>query len=152
MSSTATVVQPVERQDVHKSCRTIETLLTVLTDYCEAASAFAAIRKKLSRALKDAASLKTNAHFAGQSFLSLAQPSHSHNLVLISQCFRCECRHPRRLGRHRHQVCKDSRQGIQGRQLRGQKVVQETGGQSSPALVNPPKSPSRKRKRHTTSA
>ncbi|KAH0833013.1 hypothetical protein J3R83DRAFT_11998 [Lanmaoa asiatica] len=64
MSTPATAVQPAERQDIHKSCRTIETLLSVLNDYCEAASAFAAIQKKLSKALKDAAGLKTNAQFA----------------------------------------------------------------------------------------
>lgn len=62
----ATAVQPVERQDMHKSCRTIETLLSALHDYCEAASAFAAIQKKLSKALRDTAGLKTNAQFAGQ--------------------------------------------------------------------------------------
>lgn len=68
MSST---VQPVERQDIHKACRTIEALLAVLNDYCEAAGAFAAIQKKLSKALRDAAGLKTNAQFAGQFILIL---------------------------------------------------------------------------------
>ncbi|KAG6374414.1 hypothetical protein JVT61DRAFT_4451 [Boletus reticuloceps] len=68
MSTTAPTVQPVERQDIHKSCRTIETLLSVLNDYCEAAGAFAAIQKKLSRALRDAAGLKTNAQFAANAF------------------------------------------------------------------------------------
>ncbi|KAI9574029.1 hypothetical protein HD554DRAFT_2012743 [Boletus coccyginus] len=63
-----TAVQPVERQDIHKSCRTIETLTSVLTDYSEAASAFAAAQKKLSKALRDAAGLKTNAQFAANAF------------------------------------------------------------------------------------
>ncbi|KAF9243385.1 hypothetical protein BU15DRAFT_86366 [Melanogaster broomeanus] len=59
-------VQPAERQDIHKSCRTIETLLNVLTDYCEAASTFAAIHKKFAKALRDAAGSKTNAQSAGE--------------------------------------------------------------------------------------
>ena len=67
-----TALQPVERQDIHKSCRTIETLLSVLNDYCEAASAFAALQKKLSKALRDAAGLKTNAQFAGEFILGVA--------------------------------------------------------------------------------
>jgi hypothetical protein len=65
-------MQPVERQGIHKSCRTIETLLNVLNDYCEAASAFAVIQKRLSKALRDASGLKTNAQFAGEFILSVA--------------------------------------------------------------------------------
>ncbi|KAF9223788.1 hypothetical protein BS17DRAFT_733582 [Gyrodon lividus] len=68
MSTAATQVQPAERQDIHKSCRTIESLLNVLNDYCEAASAFATIQKKLAKALKDAAGLKTNAQSAANAF------------------------------------------------------------------------------------
>ncbi|KAG9314961.1 folate-sensitive fragile site protein Fra10Ac1-domain-containing protein [Chiua virens] len=49
----------------------VEALLAVLNDYCEAATAFATIQKKLSKALKDAAGLKTNPQFAGK-FISTA--------------------------------------------------------------------------------
>ena len=70
MSSTSTAV---ERQDIHKSCRTIEALLSVLNDYCEAASAFAAVQKKLAKALKEAAGLKTNVQFAGGSILCVTR-------------------------------------------------------------------------------
>ncbi|KAF8126938.1 hypothetical protein EV363DRAFT_1401375 [Boletus edulis] len=64
MSTTAPTVQPVERQDIHKSCRTIETLLSL-------AGAFAAIQKKLSKALRDAAGLKANAQFASSNILEV---------------------------------------------------------------------------------
>jgi hypothetical protein len=66
MSTATAAVQPAERQDIHKSCRTIETLLNVLSDYCEAANAFTTIQKKLAKALRDAAGSKTNAQFAGE--------------------------------------------------------------------------------------
>ena len=78
-----TAVQPVERQDIHKSCRTIEALLSILNDYCDAASAFAAIQKKLSKALRDAAALKTNPQFAGEFILSAAG-IHQPTTVVIS--------------------------------------------------------------------
>ncbi|KIJ13470.1 hypothetical protein PAXINDRAFT_117227 [Paxillus involutus ATCC 200175] len=68
MSTATTAVQPAERQDIHKSCRTIETLLNVLSDYCEAANAFTTIQKKLAKALRDAAGSKTNAQFAANAF------------------------------------------------------------------------------------
>ncbi|KAG8213324.1 folate-sensitive fragile site protein Fra10Ac1-domain-containing protein [Butyriboletus roseoflavus] len=68
MSPPTAALQPVERQDIHKSCGTIESLLSALNDYCEAASAFAARQKKLSKALRDAAGLKTNAQFAANAF------------------------------------------------------------------------------------
>ncbi|KAH7884464.1 hypothetical protein F5I97DRAFT_1889711 [Phlebopus sp. FC_14] len=64
MSTSTTTVQPAERQDIHKSCRTIETLVNVLHEYCDAASAFTSTQKKLARALKDAASLKTSTEYA----------------------------------------------------------------------------------------
>lgn len=96
--STAATVQPVERQGIHKSCRTIESLLSVLNDYCEIAGAFAAIRKKLSKALKDAAALKTNAQFAGES-APVSYVSLSDTPLAVSQCVRRErhrARSPRR--------------------------------------------------------
>ncbi|KIJ67007.1 hypothetical protein HYDPIDRAFT_174282 [Hydnomerulius pinastri MD-312] len=64
MSAAAMSLPPAERQDIHKSCRTIETLVNALSDYCEAASAFAGIQKKLAKALKDAAASKTSTQFA----------------------------------------------------------------------------------------
>lgn len=56
---------PADRNDIHKSCRTIETLVSTLTDYCETARAFASIQKKLAKALKEAAGLKAGVEYAG---------------------------------------------------------------------------------------
>ncbi|KAG1754090.1 hypothetical protein EDD22DRAFT_913709 [Suillus occidentalis] len=65
MTSPTTSLRPAERQDIHKSCRTLETLVNVLNDYCEAAEAIVALQRKLSKALKEAASLKTTSEIAG---------------------------------------------------------------------------------------
>lgn len=65
MSSPTTSPRPAERQDIHKSCRTLETLVNVFNDYCEAAGAIVALQRKLSKALKEAATLKTTSEVAG---------------------------------------------------------------------------------------
>lgn len=54
-----------ERSDIHKSCKTIEVIVNVLNDYCEAANAIVTIQKKLARALRDSASAKVTAEIAG---------------------------------------------------------------------------------------
>ena len=56
-----------ERNEIHKSCKSLETLLNVFNDYCEAAGAIATIEKKLVKALKDVASLKITGQNAGVS-------------------------------------------------------------------------------------
>jgi len=61
----AQTVHPAERHDIHKSCRTIEVLVSTLTDYCEAASTLASLQKKVARALKDAAGIKGGVEYAG---------------------------------------------------------------------------------------
>lgn len=66
MSGVDTSPQLAERQDIHKSCRTLETLLNILNDYSEAAGAIAALQRKLSKALKEAAALKTTGEIAGE--------------------------------------------------------------------------------------
>jgi hypothetical protein len=55
----------VERADIHKSCKSLETLLNVLNDYCEAATAVVALQKKLAKALRETASSKTTNEIAG---------------------------------------------------------------------------------------
>ncbi|KAG1871925.1 hypothetical protein C8R48DRAFT_651920 [Suillus tomentosus] len=65
MSSLTTSPRPAERQDIHKSCGTLETLVNMLTDYCEAAGAIVALQRKLSKTLKEAAALKTTNEIAG---------------------------------------------------------------------------------------
>ena len=61
-----TTTQLVERAEIHKSCKAFETLLNVFNDYCEAAGAVVILQKKLSKALKETASLKTTGEIAGQ--------------------------------------------------------------------------------------
>ncbi|TFK75205.1 hypothetical protein BDN72DRAFT_563199 [Pluteus cervinus] len=54
----------IERNDVHKSCKSMETLVNILNDYCEAAGAIAQLEKKLAKALRDAAGLKATGDVA----------------------------------------------------------------------------------------
>ncbi|KAH7912818.1 hypothetical protein BJ138DRAFT_1227604 [Hygrophoropsis aurantiaca] len=61
MSSTKATPHVSERQDIHKSCRTLETLVNVLSDYSDTAKAIVTLQKKLAKALKDAANLKSTA-------------------------------------------------------------------------------------------
>lgn len=65
MATDSTPLQLAERADVHKSCKSFETLLNVLNDYCEAAGAIVLLQKKLAKALRETASLKTTREIAG---------------------------------------------------------------------------------------
>ncbi|KAJ7104096.1 hypothetical protein B0H15DRAFT_808473 [Mycena belliarum] len=53
-----------ERVDIHKSCKSLETLLNVLNDYCEAAGAVVLLQKKLVKALHETANLKVTGEIA----------------------------------------------------------------------------------------
>jgi hypothetical protein len=53
-----------ERVDIHKSCKSLETLLSVLNDYCEAAGAVVLLQKKLAKALRETANLKVTGEIA----------------------------------------------------------------------------------------
>ncbi|RDB25837.1 hypothetical protein Hypma_006620 [Hypsizygus marmoreus] len=53
-----------ERADIHKSCKSLETLLNVLNDYCEAMGATVLLQKKLARALHETAGMKTTNEIA----------------------------------------------------------------------------------------
>ncbi|KAJ3514069.1 hypothetical protein NLJ89_g2587 [Agrocybe chaxingu] len=64
MASIASTPALAERADIHKSCKSIEALLNILNEYCEAAGAVVALQKKLAKSLKDMASLKTTAETA----------------------------------------------------------------------------------------
>lgn len=55
----------LERADVHKSCKSLEVLINVLNDYCEAASAIIVLQKKLAKALRESAGLKATGDIAG---------------------------------------------------------------------------------------
>jgi len=48
------------REDVHKSCKSLETVVNLLNGYCEAASATAILQKKLVKAIRDTASMKAS--------------------------------------------------------------------------------------------
>jgi hypothetical protein len=70
----AAVVQPqqpshpiaiAERTDIHKSCRALEAVVNILSDYAEAARAVVSLQKKLAKALRDAAALKVTSEIAG---------------------------------------------------------------------------------------
>lgn len=47
-----------DRESIHKSCRTLEAVVNVLNDYCEAANAILTLQRKLVKALRDAATVK----------------------------------------------------------------------------------------------
>lgn len=47
-----------ERNEIHKSCKTLESVVNVLNDYCEAANAIVSLQKKLAKALREAATAK----------------------------------------------------------------------------------------------
>lgn len=54
-----------ERPDIHKSCKSLETLLNVLNDYCEAIGNVAILQKKLAKALRETAGIKITGEIAG---------------------------------------------------------------------------------------
>jgi hypothetical protein len=60
-------VQPAlsERADIHKSCKSLETLVNILNDYCEAASSVVSLQKKLAKALRETAGSKATGEIAG---------------------------------------------------------------------------------------
>ncbi|KAG6909058.1 hypothetical protein DXG01_002211 [Tephrocybe rancida] len=53
-----------ERSDIHKSCKSLEALLSIFNDYCEAAGAIVILQKKLAKALRDTAGVKTTGEIA----------------------------------------------------------------------------------------
>lgn len=59
----------LERAEIHKSCKSLETLVNVLNDYCEAATAIVALEKKLAKALRVTAGLKVTGEIAGTHYL-----------------------------------------------------------------------------------
>ena len=56
MASTAPIL--VERADIHKSCKSLESIVSVLVTYTETSNALAIVQKKLAKALKEAANMK----------------------------------------------------------------------------------------------
>lgn len=54
-----------ERVDIHKSCKSLETLVNALNDYCEAAGAIVNLEKRLAKALRETAGLKVTGEVSG---------------------------------------------------------------------------------------
>lgn len=48
------------REDIHKSCKSLETVVNLLNGYCEAASTMVVLQKKLVKTIRDAASMKAS--------------------------------------------------------------------------------------------
>ncbi|KAH9999186.1 hypothetical protein BJV74DRAFT_949873 [Russula compacta] len=65
-------VHVAERGDIHKSCRALEVIVNLLDDYSEAARAIVTLHKKLSKALKDASSVKPTGEVPGNAFSASA--------------------------------------------------------------------------------
>jgi hypothetical protein len=55
----------VERTDIHKSCKSLEAVVNLLNDYCEAAGAVVQLQKKLAKSVRDVANLKITPEYAG---------------------------------------------------------------------------------------
>ncbi|KAI5118106.1 hypothetical protein M0805_005213 [Coniferiporia weirii] len=62
----------IERVDIHKSCKALESIVNVFNDYCQAAESLALEQKKLSRALRDAAGLKATNELVGNALNAAA--------------------------------------------------------------------------------
>ncbi|THH08911.1 hypothetical protein EW145_g2368, partial [Phellinidium pouzarii] len=62
----------IERIDIHKSCKALETIANVFNDYCQAAESLAVEQKKLARALKDAVGLKATNGLVGNALSAAA--------------------------------------------------------------------------------
>ena len=56
----------IERADVHKSCKALETIVNVFNDYCQAAESLSLVQKKLAKALRDASGMKATNDLAGE--------------------------------------------------------------------------------------
>lgn len=66
MATQASVPILSERTDVHKSCKSLEAVVNLCNDYCEAAAAVVQLQKKLAKALREAAALKCTTEIAGE--------------------------------------------------------------------------------------
>jgi hypothetical protein len=67
MSTPTPSIALAERADIHKSCKSLEVVVNLLNDYCEAAGAVVQLQKKLAKAVREVAALKTTSDIAGAS-------------------------------------------------------------------------------------
>lgn len=81
MTSPSTAPTLAERSEIHKSCKSVEVLLNILNEYCEAVGAVGALQKKLSKALKDAANYKVAGETACVSLRLMVLDTHKCTLL-----------------------------------------------------------------------
>ena len=65
----------LERNDIHKSCKTVEVIINLLNDYCEATNALVLIQRKLYKALKETGNAKGGGEVAGELQLGMTLKS-----------------------------------------------------------------------------
>ena len=65
MNTSAGLQIPGERNDIHKSCKSLEAVANAFNDYCQAADNFSSSKKRFSKALKDTAAMKCTNELAG---------------------------------------------------------------------------------------
>lgn len=73
----------LERSEVDKSVKALETVIAVFYDYCQLSASIAATSRKLARALKDTAVIKATSQYPGIINLIIFTPlirSHSANV------------------------------------------------------------------------
>jgi len=63
-----------ERVDIHKSCKSLENILNILNEYCEAVGAIVTLQKKLAKVLRETAALKVTGEVAGARILNVNYP------------------------------------------------------------------------------
>ncbi|KAF7979111.1 hypothetical protein HWV62_43319 [Athelia sp. TMB] len=61
-----------ERAEIHKSCKSFETVINTLNDYCEAAGCALVLQKKLAKALRETAGLKVTGTIAANALIASA--------------------------------------------------------------------------------
>ncbi|KAI0259882.1 hypothetical protein BC834DRAFT_973912 [Gloeopeniophorella convolvens] len=57
-----------ERADIHKACRSLESVVNLLNDYSEAARAIVTLHKKLAKSMRDVAAVKPTGEIPGNTF------------------------------------------------------------------------------------
>ncbi|EMD33318.1 hypothetical protein CERSUDRAFT_126091 [Gelatoporia subvermispora B] len=72
MASATSPPTIAERTDIHKSCKTLEVVVNILNDYCEAANAVVVLQKKLAKALRDAATTKCTENIPASALIASA--------------------------------------------------------------------------------
>lgn len=66
MASSPSAPVLAERTDIHKSCKSLETIVNAFNDYCRAADTLAIAQKKLAKSLREAAGLKGMGDIVGE--------------------------------------------------------------------------------------